>query len=94
MIPPKKQFEQWVKSALLPSTQANEVTIRIVSKQSSAKLNETYRHKSGPTNVLSFSYPAIPGDLYLSLGDLAVCAELVLEEAAEEKKIFWHIGHI
>ncbi|MDH5181568.1 MAG: rRNA maturation RNase YbeY, partial [Gammaproteobacteria bacterium] len=63
-----------------------EMTVRIVDEDESAELNQTYRHKPGPTNVLSFPFENPPGlDLPL-LGDLVICAPVVEREATEQNK--------
>jgi probable rRNA maturation factor len=49
-------------------------------------LNSQYRNQDKPTNVLSF--PAdLPAELELpDLGDIIICAEIVEQEAATQKK--------
>jgi probable rRNA maturation factor len=51
-----------------------------------AQLNQHYRGKPGPTNVLSF--PAdLPESLQLPLlGDIVICAPVVAREAVEQGK--------
>lgn len=88
-LPNEKQFQQWVDTVFTHSNNkipnfVNEVCIRIVDKNESARLNETYRHKPGATNVLSFSNTPEAGLQDESLGDIAICAELVAEEAKEQ----------
>lgn len=62
------------------------LTVRVVDPEESACLNLSYRHKNNPTNVLSF--PCLewitPHDFYL--GDLAICAALVEQEAIQQNK--------
>jgi len=93
-IPTQEEFEYWVTVALR-SPLPNQVTIRVVDAAESEALNTRYRHKSGPTNVLSF-----PADLPVEvdiplLGDLVICAELVSQEAAEqEKSLTAHWAHL
>lgn len=64
--------------------------VRIVDEQTSAKLNQQYRHKSYATNVLSFTseLPAfIASELEeIPLGDLVVCASVVDQEAQDQAK--------
>ncbi len=88
-IPPRAQFEGWVRAALEggghPSGEV-ELTIRIVEPQESARLNQEYRHKSGPTNVLSFPFESPPGLSLPLLGDLVICASLVEQQAADQQK--------
>ena len=52
----------------------------------SAELNQHYRGKPGPTNVLSFPFEAPPGVETEILGDLVVCAPVVEREALEQGK--------
>ena len=84
-VPTEVLFQQWVHAAA-EANDAAELSIRIVDESESAELNQTYRHKSGPTNVLSFpcEVPAgVPKDL---LGDLVICAPVVEREALQQGK--------
>ena len=89
-VPAVNLFQQWVDYALsaseltLDETIA-EVVINIVDAEQSATLNETFRGKKGPTNVLAFTYDPIPGIAEESLGDLAICAEIMKHEANEQE---------
>ena len=56
LIPIKEQFEKWVGTVLKGDNSDSELTIRIVSEAEMSELNETYRGKSGSTNVLSFPF--------------------------------------
>ncbi len=77
---------RWAEAAYLGDDGAAEMTVRIVDEAESAELNQTYRHKAGPTNVLSFPFETPPGiDLPL-LGDLVICAPVVEREANEQHK--------
>jgi len=63
------------------------LSLRLVDEPESADLNQRYRGKMGPTNVLSFPFeppPGMRGRRYL--GDLAICVPLVAREAAEQGK--------
>lgn len=94
-IPSKQQFEHWAQAALIKKKTPVEVTLRIVDSAESAQLNEKYRHKKGPTNVLSFTYSPIPGADHDSMGDLVLCADLVKQEAhCEHKTIVSHWAHL
>ena len=63
-----------------------ELSIRIVDEAESADLNHTYRHKSGPTNVLSFPCEVPDGVPLDLLGDLVICAPVVAREAQAQGK--------
>jgi len=85
-LPTASHFQQWLDAAVLPFQQEAEVTIRIVDEAESQQLNDQYRAKDKPTNVLSFPFQCPPGiDLPL-LGDLVICAKVVASEAAEQGK--------
>ena len=45
------------------------------------RLNETFRHKTGPTNVLSFPNTPEMDSEDTSLGDIAICTMIVEQEA-------------
>lgn len=86
--PDEPQIRLWAEQALNDNIEEAEVTIRIVETDEMTALNQQYRKKSGPTNVLSF--PAdIPPSLqneFSILGDIVICADVVNREADEQKK--------
>lgn len=86
-LPSLEQFQSWVDTTIQSITEKEfELTIRIVNSDESQQLNNQYRGKNKPTNVLSFPFEVPEGiDLNL-LGDLVVCAPVVQEEASEQKK--------
>lgn len=93
--PTKQQFQQWAQAALVTPAAVKEVTIRIVNAAESAILNKKFRQKTGPTNVLSFSYAPIPGEITASLGDIVICAELVKTEAeTANQPLLAHWAHL
>ncbi len=95
--PSAEQFEQWVKLVLAkvwPDRDA-ELSIMVVSDAVSRELNNQYRNRDNPTNVLSF--PAeIPDYVESSLlGDLVICAPVVAREATEQNKpVLNHWAHM
>jgi probable rRNA maturation factor len=85
-VPDPSVMERWVAAALAGRAGDSELAVRIVDEAESAGLNSHYRHKQGPTNVLSF-----PADLpdvvdIPLLGDLVICAPVVAREALEQGK--------
>lgn len=85
-IPSRYFLQRWVNKALVKQVGSNEVNIRLVSKKESAELNSTYRHKNGPTNILSFPFEPPPGVSSPLLGDLVICAALVNQQAKQQAK--------
>jgi probable rRNA maturation factor len=94
-IPEAQQFEAWVAASTGAGHSDSQVTIRLVDVVEMSDLNQTYRHKKGPTNVLSFPFEAPPEvDLPL-LGDIIICAAVVNREAVEQNKpLDAHWAHI
>ncbi|HEY0963134.1 MAG TPA: rRNA maturation RNase YbeY [Pseudomonadales bacterium] len=91
-VPLKRDFARWAAAALAQlapehatgTAKKSRLSIRIVDEAESAGLNSHYRHKQGPTNILSFPVPeGLPDAL---LGDLAICAAVVAREAEEQHK--------
>ncbi len=83
-LPSEKDLTQWAKAATRRDNA--EIVVRVVDEPESAELNEHYRGKAGPTNVLSFPFEAPPGVTTEILGDLVVCAPVVEREAKEQGK--------
>lgn len=93
-LPSEERFGQWVAAALEQRDDA-ELTIRIVDRSESRKLNHTYRDKDSDTNVLSFPADLPEGIEIPLLGDIVICAPLVAEEASTQKKdVQFHWAHL
>jgi probable rRNA maturation factor len=85
-LPPETDFKRWIEATLHDRKQSAEIVVRLVDEQESADLNQTYRGKAGPTNVLSFPFEA-PAQLDMDLlGDLVICAPVIEREAIEQHK--------
>ena len=81
-----------------------DVCVQVCTRAESTVLNDTYRDKDSPTNVLSF--PAAGEDLPeaalaelgahgMPLGDLAICGAIVVAEASEQgKTVYDHCVHL
>jgi len=104
-IPSLDNFIQWVDSALSGKKTHDDtisVVLRIVDKAESQTLNHSYRHKSSPTNVLSFPFE-MPELNHLNtdeklprhLGDLVLCAPIIEQEALQQHKtLMQHWAHM
>lgn len=91
----RKNFQRWLEGVLPQFQEVSEVTIRIVDEAESRDLNNTYRGKDKPTNVLSFPFEAPPEVELPLLGDLIICRQVVEREAAEqEKTVEEHWAHM
>lgn len=87
-LPAATDFQRRAEAALTGANDQRdaEITVRIVNEVESTALNETYRHKQGPTNVLSFPFEAPPEVESSLLGDIVICAPVVLREAVSQGK--------
>lgn len=100
-IPTQQDIQLWLDS-LLSYQQLNnkEITVRIVDDAEIQQLNQQYRGKDQPTNVLSFPFElpelVLPDGVHLDesisnfLGDIVICAQVVKRESKEQNKIIGH----
>ena len=93
-LPAEERFREWVMAALREDLDELEQTVRVVDVAESGELNARYRGREGPTNVLSF--PADDKMLdYRCLGDLVICAPLVVDEAgSRDLPVEAHWAHL
>jgi len=86
--PDEDDIRRWIEAVLAAEahTADVELTVRIVDEAEMAELNARYRHKTGPTNILSFPFEAPPGVELNLLGDLVIAAPVVQREAREQGK--------
>lgn len=85
--------EDLLSRALAAAAQAEgktgSVSLLLGDDASVAELNQQFRDKAGPTNVLSF--PPVPGSSEPGfLGDIALAAETIVEQAQFQGKRFEH----
>jgi len=90
LVPKQELLQLWVDSVLKDGSQNSEIVIRIIDEQQMAEFNKQYRHKEGPTNILSFPFE-VPDDIQSDLlGDLLVCAPVLEKESCEQHKFLEH----
>ena len=94
-IPSEKKMRDWCALSLQPGHEDAEIALRIVDSEEMLSLNSQYRRKDNATNVLSFP-SELPAELELNtLGDVVICAPVVLAEAQEQKKdVLAHWAHM
>ncbi len=100
-VPGKDQVHRWVSAAmdiaavetaameiaaLADRPDAAELSVRFVSEDEMATLNQRYRGKPGPTNVLSFPAELPDGLPVALLGDVVACPAVVRREADQQHK--------
>lgn len=95
LLPTQADLDRWVTTALTQAGADGALTIRIVGSAEGTALNHTYRGKDGATNVLSFPADVPSGVEVDLLGDVVICAPVVLREAAEQgKSVSAHWCHL
>lgn len=79
--------------SFLPSREAElAVTILLTDNDSVKDLNQRFRQKTGPTNVLSFPAPPNPEN---NIGDIALAFGVCAHEAGEQgKSLADHLSHL
>lgn len=93
--PPAERIAAWARAAL--GDEGRDVCVRVVDEPEGAALNARFRQRSSATNVLAF--PAAPGcgatAAVAPLGDIAVCAPIVVGEARRQgKAVEAHFAHL
>ncbi len=88
-------FETWVRAGLEGMDYPVGLVIRVVDEAEGRDLNQRYRGRDKPTNVLSFPFDIPPGVDSTHLGDLVICAPVVEREAQEQgKPLRDHLAHL
>lgn len=101
-IPARENLQNWAQSALVgdAKNQNWEMALRVVDAKEGQEINRDYRGKDYATNVLSFEFELPPGlvveDMEMPyLGDLVICAPVVVAEAREQNKdLTAHWAHL
>lgn len=85
-VPTRASFAHWAGLALPARMRRGELSIRVVDADEGRALNRQWRGRDYATNVLSFPANALPGGGPRLLGDLVLCAPVVLTEAKSQGK--------
>ncbi len=86
-VPDAAEFQTWGEAIHTPQNKHQLAAVRIVDEKEMTSLNGRYRHKQGATNVLSF-----PAELHEDvnipfIGEVVICAPVVINEAIQQGKI-------
>ena len=94
----EKKILKWLESLEeqfedIKNTQYS-ISIKFVSSKTMEKLNLEFLGNKSPTNVLAFP-SHIEKDPFHSLGDIAICLQILVEEAKnQDKRLEDHLAHI
>lgn len=94
-VPVRASFEHWIGAALTGQRQRLAVNLLIVGTRRGRAFNRDFRGRDHATNVLSFPYEPLPHEKSDLLGDLVICAPVVVREAREQRKpLRAHYAHL
>ncbi len=94
-VPAVGSMRRWAELALSDMMEPLELSVRIVGEEEGTSLNKKWRNRSYATNVLSFKATAPPGVTPRPLGDIVLCAPVVLCEAKQQcKPVMAHWAHL
>lgn len=89
-LPARPLLRRWLAAAFERDA---VVALRFVGNDEASALNQTYRGKPGPTNVLSFVYD--DDEREVLRGDIVLCAPLIgLEALSQGKSLAAHYAHL
>ncbi len=86
----------WVEHALARVGRSGvALSVRMMAQDEMIRLNHSYRNKKMPTNVLSFPADGHDESGRVLLGDIAICVDVVIDEAREQgKPLPAHLAHM
>ena len=86
-LPNEANFLHWCTAALAPDNKkSSHICLRLMNPDEIQALNQQFRRKDAPTNVLSFPCDLPKGVQSDLIGDIAICPQVVMQEAAEQNK--------
>lgn len=93
--PADSEIDGWARAVVQRFRADAALTVRIVDLREGTDLNERFRQRSGPTNVLSFPVSGLDEIAPELLGDIVICAPVVVNEAAAQcKSLQAHWAHL
>jgi len=95
-VPRAALLRRWATAALDALGRSGSLCVRVVDAPEMTDLNQRFRGREGTTNVLSFgSDICSPDGAEVMLGDIVICAPVVVAEAASQhKQTLDHYAHL
>ena len=85
---------QRVRDVVVDEQLERDVCLRVCDSAESRDLNQTFRGRNTPTNILSFTAAGMDG-VTVPLGDLALCWPVAVAEAQQQgKTVAHHVAHL
>jgi probable rRNA maturation factor len=85
-VPSPKQLRAWVRAAITGRRARARLTVRIVDEGEGSELNCRWRNAKKATNVLAFACSGLEAIMPDFLGDIVLCAPVVMQEAVAQRK--------
>ena len=89
-LPSERDFRRWVWQAVKNEYRRAEISLLLLDEDEARAYNRDYRQKDYATNVLSFALNEgenwFDAESSMLTGDLIICPQVVLREAAEQGK--------
>lgn len=87
------RLRRWVRLALAADAR---LTLRFCARAEAVALNRSFRGRNYPPNVLTFTYPPVPGDARaVCAADIVICVPVVRAQARAQRKPFdHHLAHL
>ncbi|MGH8657678.1 MAG: rRNA maturation RNase YbeY [Gammaproteobacteria bacterium] len=85
-VPSPVQLRAWVSATIANRRERVSMTIRIVDEEEGLELNRRWRNAKKATNVLAFPSSELEAIMPDFLGDVVLCAPVVVREAAAQRK--------
>ena len=93
--PSRVQIAKWLRASLREKYATVILSISIVDSGTSQTLNQQYRGRDQPTNVISLEYASSRTEFNLLSGELILCDEVIVAEAqAQSKTTLAHYAHM
>ncbi len=93
-LPSAALMRTWAETALCTAEGRGGLCIRVVGRDEGRHLNAHFRDKDKATNVLAFPANGTLDSESELLGDIAICAPVVCEEAPEPETRMHHWAHM
>lgn len=93
--PSRQYLLRLIRASLQHQHAMVQLSVSIVDCEQSQALNNSYRGKNKPTNVISLEYPESREQYNLLCGELFLCDEVIVTEAQNQNKtIADHYSHM